>query len=208
MAQTNRNAVQVYDNSKDRQRVYQRACQAQTGKSKAQGSQLRDGERLILPTVEHLPHVVGESFYNDSPWYWIRFLTSTGRTVKVSINGFSKGLYLPENEGEVTLQKGKFAELQDRFKYGLDCWQFICWLADRQPDKRSEWVVSTYEVTELKWGSKTEEKDKPTPVKALNPTFNLSAAKWEEALKLYLEKYPDTEMAATAADDTNTDDAV
>lgn len=204
MAQIKRTAQAIEPDAKKRKATLQRAKTATGGTSKAQGSQLKGGEVFLMPELEKYEQIVGESDYNGSPWYWLRLNATNGRTYKLSLNTFSKGLRLPENAGEVTRQDGKFAEIVEHFKFVLDAWLFCSWVA--RNNTRFEWVVSVEEINELEWGSKEKTNATPTRVKSLNPKFEYN---WEKGLAKYLEEYPDTEMVTAATDDdTNADDAV
>lgn len=202
MAQIQRTAQAIEPDAKKRKQNLQRAKTAMGGTAKAQGSQLKGGEIFFMPEFDKYEQIVGESDYNGSPWYWLRINASNGRTYKLSLNTFSKGLRLPENAGEVTQQNGKFAEIVEHFKYVLDAWLFCSWIG--RNGTRFEWEVSVEEITELEWGSKEKTNATPTRVKSLNPKFEYN---WEKGLAKYLEEYPETEVISTTAD-TNADDAV
>lgn len=204
MAQIQRTAQAIEPDAKKRKATLQRAKTATGGTSKAQGSQLKGGETFLMPELEKYEQIVGESDYNGSSWYWLRLNATNGRTYKLSLNTFSKGLRLPANVGEVTRQDGKFAEIVEHFKYVLDAWLFCSWVG--RNGTRFEWEVTIEEITELEWGSKEKTNATPTRVKSLNPKFEYN---WEKGLAKYLEEYPETEViSATTDDSTNDADAV
>lgn len=198
-----RTAQAIEPDAKKRQQTLQRAKTATGGTSKAQGSQLKGGEIFLMPELEKYDQIIGESDYNGSPWYWLRLNATNGRTYKLSVNSFSKGLRLPANAGEVTQQGGKFAEIVERFKFILDAWLFCSWVA--RNNTRFEWEVTVEEVFELEWGSKEKTNATPTRVKSLNPKFDYN---WEKGLAKYLEEYPETEVISATAPDATADDAV